>query len=339
MHPSPQGGSGDRQPLVGVFGSINLDLTVHTDHLPKPGETVLGTNLSFASGGKGANQAVAAHRAGASTRLAAMVGEDEFANRLLADLGGEGLDPEFVATIPGASGTAMITIDASGENQIVVAEGANAGLEAGAARRLIADGYLRGLDALLAPCETPLDGIHAVFADAAALGCLTLLNAAPARALPEGLLGAVDILIVNEVEATGLARLDDPEDAAAQLATVVPLVLVTRGERGTRIVSADGHTDVGTIAIDPLDTVGAGDAFCGNLTATLAGSGIRRRDLLTTAGRAVIDAAVYRANVAGALCAMKRGARNSPTMAELDEALDLAQVEARIEARPGARTR
>lgn len=307
---------------LGVLGSINLDLVVRADHLPRPGETVLGGDAIFLPGGKGANQAVAAQRAGSTTRFAAMVGTDEFATTLLGDLAVEGLDPRFVTPIEGGSGMAMITIDRQGENQIVVAQGANRALDSTTAQRLIDSGFIDGLAALLAPCETPMDGIETAFIAAHAANCVTMLNAAPAPPLSTRLLEATDVLIANEVEVCELAGDPDWARAAAAMAGNVSLVLVTLGAAGTWVSSSGQARTVPSMTIEPVDTVGAGDAFCGNFAAAFVAAGLARENLADARFRDAIDRLVLRANAGGALCALQEGARSSPTKPELDQAME-----------------
>ena len=285
-----------------VIGSVNLDLVVHAETLPKPGDTVLGGELRFLPGGKAANQAVAARRAGASVIFGGRVGSDAFGDDLRASFAGDGVDCTYVDTVDGSSGVAFITIDSAAENQIVVAPGANATLDAVAIGGLIDRGLLTGVATVLAPCETPLDGLAAAFRQAKSQGATTMLNTAPAQQLPEGLLQDVDVLIANEGEIVTLTGAGDLAQAIERARANVSIVIVT------------GQRTIAPYPIEPVDTVGAGDAFCGNLAAawhqaTLDGS---------TPTGAMIDAIVSRANAAGAVTAMGHGARSSPTVDELE---------------------
>ena len=297
-----------------VIGSVNLDLVVHAETLPKPGDTVLGGELRFLPGGKAANQAVAARRAGASVIFGGRVGSDAFGDDLRASFAGDGVDCTYVDTVDGSSGVAFITIDSAAENQIVVAPGANATLDAVAIGGLIDRGLLTGVATVLAPCETPLDGLAAAFHQAKSQGATTMLNTAPAQQLPEGLLQDVDVLIANEGEIVTLTGAGDLAQAIERARANVSIVIVTVGGDGAIVADSTGQRTIAPYPIEPVDTVGAGDAFCGNLAAawhqaTLDGS---------TPTGAMIDAIVSRANAAGAVTAMGHGARSSPTVDELE---------------------
>lgn len=291
-----------------VLGSVNVDITIVLDHLPRAGETVSGGVLRRDHGGKGGNQAVAAARAGAAVRFVGAVGRDADGDDVLAVLAGEGVDVDDVARATAATGTALICVDAAGENQIAVAPGAN--------RHASAHGVdLDGVAVVVAQLEAPLDAVTALFERARAAGARTVLNAAPVHAGHEaavrGALGLVDVLVVNEGELDALHPGDGSvvERAATLAAGGDGAVLVSRGAAG--VVWAAAGSDPLEVAghrVDAVDTVGAGDALCGALA---AGFALGLDD--TTA--------VRRANAAGALAATRPGARSSPTAAAIDALL------------------
>jgi ribokinase len=292
---------------VVVVGSANVDLVVAVPRHPAPGETVLGGDLRRTPGGKGANQAVAAARAGgADTVLVAALGHDEAAELLLTSLTAAGVRTEAVQRVDAPTGTALITVSPDGENAIVVAPGANALVDAAPALE-----HLAAADVVLAQLEIPLDVVRAAAA-ARHPGALVVLNAAPSRPLPDELWAQVDVLVVNEHEAADLAPGPGaPEAAAARLAQRVPTVVVTLGAAGALVATADRWpVAVPAPRVDAVDTTGAGDTFCGVLAARLA------------AGDDVVDA-VRRAGVAGALAVTRPGAQAAvPSAAEVTAAAE-----------------
>ncbi len=260
---------------VVVIGSVNWDITVVTDRFPVPGETVLGTSVSYGLGGKGANQAVAAARAGAPTTLLATVGDDLAGPTLSAALDELGVDTALVAVAPGqASGTAHITVDASGQNHIVVVSGANT---ATAASRVQAASDIIGAAAVVVvQTEIPASAAIAGLELAAALGVRSILNLAPVVTLPDAALALVDVLVVNEGEAAQL--LGEPAattvagaiDAARALVGRVGAVVLTIGADGAVVVDAAAHHIAAPRPARVVDTTGAGDAVVGVLAAALA---------------------------------------------------------------------
>lgn len=279
---------------VVVVGSANLDLVVSAPVLPRPGETVLGHDFRMVPGGKGANQAVAAARAGADCAFIGAVGDDPFAARLGAHLAESGVDIAGLRTVPGPSGVALIAVDDAAENLIVVAAGANASLTGltGADRAAVT-----AADVVLCQLEIPLRAVS----EAMTAAPFAILNAAPARTLPPDLLAAADLLVVNETEAATLGG------AAADLLAVVPRVVVTLGARGAEYADRDGtRLAVPAPRVGAVDTTAAGDAFCGALAVAWA------------EGRPV-PAALRWACAAGAACATRPGAGTAlPTRAEID---------------------
>jgi ribokinase len=257
--------------VVIVFGSINLDLVSTVERFPAVGETVAGLSFAMLPGGKGANQALAAARAGALVRLYGAVGRDAFAQPAMALLAEAGVDIRGVTHVDAATGCATILVDAQGENCIVVIAGANAKADAGA----IPDSMLASDALLVLQQEVPASANLDLLARARTAGTRTLLNAAPARPLRLDVLRHVDVLVVNEGEASALARYlgwptPPQEFAAAAVATVPGLaVVVTLGAAGA--LWADAETCVRATAphVRVVDTTGAGDAFVGALAAAL----------------------------------------------------------------------
>ena len=297
-----------------VFGSINIDLVVRVAALPRPGETVLAPGYVAVAGGKGANQALAAARAGATTHMVGCVGRDGYAEAALATMRAAGVDLTGVAEVDEPTACAMIAVDTQGRNQIAVASGAN---------RFAKAGQLD--DALLGPGATLLlqlevDDVEtaAVAARARARGARVVLNAAPAAPLPAGLAEALDVLVVNEIEApmladsAGIAH-DDPIDAARRLAQSWDVAtIVTLGAEGARAFDRGAAWRIGAMAIEPLDTTAAGDAFVGVLAAALDRG-------------EVLPAALHAASIAGALACQTVGAQPS-----LPDAAALAAARARL---------
>ena len=291
--------------MIIVVGSINMDLVARVPHIPAPGETVLGSTLSHHHGGKGANQAVAAARLGAAVALVGAVGEDAFGGELLAGLQAEGVDLRHLGRVPGPSGCALISVADSGENAIAVLPGANLQVALPEAQA-----FAGGPGWLLLQLEVPLPTVTAWARAAAAAGWRVLLNAAPMAALPDALLAAVDTLVVNQGELASLVGGAAGAEALAAVARRGPKrVVVTLGEAGCRAWDAGRVVDVPGIAVEVLDSTGAGDSFVGALAAALdAGLGF--------------DAALQRAVLAGALSCTAPGARGGmPTAARLAQAM------------------
>jgi ribokinase len=251
---------------VVVVGSLNQDITVATDRRPGGGETVLGRSVATASGGKGANQAVGAARAGARVAMVGCVGADAAGDALLAGLRDAGVDTAGVRGLDdAASGTALIVVDAAGENSIVVVPGANARLSAADVERaLVATRPL-----VLAQLEVPEEAV----VGAARGGGRFVLNASPVRRLPAALLEAADPLIVNAGEAAAIAGSDatDPATlAAAAHALGVRSIVITLGGRGACWSTPEWTIARPAPAVEVVDTTGAGDVFAGTLAAQLS---------------------------------------------------------------------
>ncbi len=293
-----------------VIGSYNQDTVLRVPRFPAPGETLAATALDRFHGGKGSNQAVAAARAGGDVAIAAAVGEDAAGAAALALWAADGIGTAAVAPHAGAAtGEALILLDAAGENEIVIHAGANALLAPDAAAAAA-----RAAAVLVAQLETPLAATIAAFA--AAPEATRILNAAPAAPLPEALLAATDILVVNETEAERLAgRGGSPAELAALLVPRVGRgVVVTAGAGGAHWAAGDGtRLHLPAHPAEIVDTTGAGDAFLGAMAAGLA-EGLGMAEALRCAV------------VAGALACGRLGAVPSlPRRAEILAALGTGQ--------------
>jgi ribokinase len=285
---------------VCVVGSVNMDITCDVEALPRPGETVLASSLSYAPGGKGGNQAVAAARAGARVQFVGAVGDDAAAEPLRAHLLANGVGLDATVAVPGPSGTAIIVVDAGAENTIVVAPGANGqlNLTTAATRTVVAD-----CDVLLTQLEIPLATAVAAAREAKTAGAVVMVNASPGGQDPSALAELAelaDVVIANEAE-------------AAELPWRPTHLVTTLGARGARCVSPDEEVSVPAPTVKAVDTAGAGDVFAGVLAANWP------RD---PGARAERLAALQRACAAGALATLVPGAGDcAPDAEAIDAAL------------------
>src|SRR5271170_982204 len=282
-----------KRPQVTVLGSLNMDISVTVPRLPAPGVTVLGSAARFTPGGKGANQAVAAARLGVGVRMAGCVGDDDFGRRLLAALRAEGVDAGATRVVPGVpTGLAMIAVDESGENLIVVAPGANHQVSAPD----VAAATNGPRDILVISAEIPAPAIAHALAETRGARCV--LNLAPApqpQAAAAALVAAggagLDWLVVNESEAAAvLGRpvdgLADAARAAAELVARGPRhAVVTAGAHGAALAGPDGAHAIEGFRVRAVDTVGAGDTFVGALAVALA-AGVPAREAVRAAAAA-----------------------------------------------------
>jgi ribokinase len=300
-----------RLAVIVVFGSVNVDFVTRVARIPNPGETVLGPDYAVIPGGKGANQALAAARAGGRVTLVAAVGQDPFAEIGLSLLREAGVDLTRVARAQAHTGAAFIAVDDKGENAITVAAGANAAV---AASQL--DGLDLGAgDTVLFQREVPQAEVLAAARRARAAGARLILNTAPAGAVPRELIDCLDVLVANEHEATivaeglGLAPAG-PEDAARLLDAGAGLAtVVTLGADGAVAWAAGERVAAAALPVVPVDTTAAGDAFCGAFAAALD----RGADLA---------AAMRQGAVAGSIACTRPGAQPSlPMLAEIEAAL------------------
>lgn len=256
--------------MVVVFGSINLDLVARVPRIPAPGETLAGAGFATAPGGKGANQALAARYAGATVALFGAVGRDDFAVTALAHLKAAGVDLAGVTAVEAPTGVALIHVDDRGENAITVIAGANAQAHADQ----VPQELLRTGNTLLMQLESPVAEVARLAARARQAGARTVLNAAPALPLPVGLIGDIDLLVVNEREASFYAdSLGLAGDSGSFFARMEEhfgvAVVLTLGARGARAMAGGELMQAEPPRIDVIDTTGAGDALVGAFAAAL----------------------------------------------------------------------
>ncbi len=291
--------------MITVLGSTNLDLIGTVSRIPKPGETVPGDRFSMAAGGKGANQALAARRAGAEVRMFAAAGTDSFADEALKLLRADGVDLANVRIVEGPTGIAMIFVDVQGENVIAILPGANGTIAAADA-----DAALAGLgigSVLMLQQEIPQAATERALELAKAQGVVSILNTAPFLPTTRAVAEQASIVIANETEfelltGAGLDRLDVAMADWAK--TQNQTVIVTLGGDGARAATPERSFSVPALKVEPVDTVGAGDTFCGYLAAGLdRGLGL--------------EEAMRRAAVAASLACLKPGAQ--PAVPYADE--------------------
>lgn len=294
--------------MIVVVGSLNMDLVVRVPRHPRPGETLLGSAYETHPGGKGANQAVAAARAGGRVRMIGRVGEDAFGQALRAGLARDGIEVNEVRAVAAPTGVAFIAVDAAGQNSIIVSPGANASLAPTDLRAAM----FGDAKVVLLQLETPLATVLEAARLGRMAGATVILNVAPAQQLGAAQLQDVNLLLVNESEAAILLATDEaavsaaPEASARRLLTLVPQAVITLGARGVAWAEADRTGLQPAYPVTPLDTTAAGDAFAGALAVALA------------AGDALAQAVRFAA-AAGALAVTKAGAQPSlPHRAEID---------------------
>ena len=304
-----------KTPRILVVGSSNTDMIIKLDRIPRPGETILGGAFVIAAGGKGANQAAGAARAGGQVTFIARVGQDMFGEQAVAGLVTDGINADHVTrdkTSP--SGVALIFVAKDGENSIAVAGGANANLSNADVRK--AKAAFAGASVLVMQLETPLESVQAAADLAAKAGVRVILNPAPAQPLPDKLLKCVSILTPNETEAellTGIA-VSDAATAAAAAAKLcvrgVQTVIITLGARGAYVATESGGQLVPGFKVKAVDTTAAGDIFNGALAVAIA------------EGKP-LELAVRFANAAAAISVTRLGAQPSaPTRREIERFLE-----------------
>ncbi|MEW2605835.1 ribokinase [Streptomyces sp. NPDC047916] len=291
---------------IAVLGSTSMDLVAYVARAPGRGETVTGREFRTVPGGKGANQAVAAARAGGDVVMIGAVGTDEYGSALRTHLEHAGVDTDLLHTVAGPSGTAHIVVDDEGANSIVVIPGANGSVTAlGPGERAAVSAA--GL--LLLQLELPLTAVTEAARTARDRGVRTILTPSPVRTLPSALLAAVDLLIPDEHEATALTGCEEPHAAAQILLRQVPAVVITLGRKGCLYAARGGEPVLFPAPeLTAVDTTGAGDTFVGTLAVALG------------EGRPVPEAVAW-ASSAAALCVQRQGASTSmPQRSGIDAA-------------------
>ncbi len=298
--------------MITVIGSINLDLIATVGRLPGPGETVSGTGFSSAPGGKGANQALAAARAGSQTRMVGAVGKDAFADEALALLKAGGVDLSQTRAVDGPTGTALILVGGDGENMIAVVPGANAHVTPEMAANSAAEGGI-----VVLQYEIPLASVEAALIACRKAEGTSLLNIAPWNENATPLVAMADLIIANETEfdlyasATGLLGTTREARMANFAHTTGRILIVTLGGQGVLAMTTEGSIAVPALPITPVDTVGAGDTFCGYLAGGLD------RGL-------ILEDALRLAAAAGSLACLKPGAQPAiPMLAKVEAALQV----------------
>ena len=301
--------------MIVVFGSINADLFFSFAKLPRRGETVLTDSYTFCPGGKGANQAAAAARDGAAVRFVGAVGQDANAAPCLDALEDAGVNISGIRAIEGVTGTAVISVEESGENQILVASGANMKASAD----WLTDDLLVEGATLLLQMELPQADTEAAIKHARMRGCRVILNDAPFGPLAPEVIADVDILIANEEEAMGLlgtgAGLESADLARGLAGLCRGTGIVTIGAQGVVVASEGQSFHVPALPIQPIDTVGAGDTFCGVLAAAL------------DRGESLLDAVRRAAAASGVICTLPGAQSPELNEARINAALaDLPSV-------------
>ena len=289
--------STDNKRIV-VVGSSNTDMTIKSERLPKPGETILGGVFRMGPGGKGANQAVAAQRLGGDVSFICKVGNDIFGDNAVAGYDKEGIDTTHVLRSDKASGTALILVDGNAENCIAVAPGANGDLTPEDIDS-VAD-VIRGAGYLILQLEIPVESVLRAAKIANEAGVYVILNPAPACPLPEELFSYVSLITPNQTESALLSGVEDDLDGAVAglMKMGVKDVIVTLGSKGSLVITGGEKTLVPSQKVKAVDTTAAGDTFCGALCVALS------------EGKSLVEAAQF-ATKASALTVQKMGAQDS----------------------------
>jgi len=299
-------------PKILVAGSLNADLVVRAPRFPQPGETISGEDLQVIPGGKGANQAVAAARLGADVSMLGRVGKDNFGDFLLDNLKANHVDSRLVQRDDASTGTAIIVVDANGQNSIVLSPGANGKVAASD----VEHASFSTFDLLLLQLEIPTPTVLSAAKLARENGVRVLLNPAPAKELPAELIALADFIIPNETELSLLTGMEVKDVPSAEKAARTLLerdaqnVIVTLGSKGALIVNKDTSSHVDTFKVDVVDTTAAGDAFIGGFAVSLDSSSLLN--------------AVRYACACGALATTRFGAQPSlPTKEEVERFMSL----------------
>jgi ribokinase len=301
-----------------VIGSINMDLVINVDRMVKVGETILSKSFNKNSGGKGANQAVAASRLGVNVHMIGKVGNDDVGDILLKKLSEDNIDVEFVSIDNvNPTGMAIITVDEFANNSIIVISGANLDIECSDVKK--AENIIKMSKLIIAQFETPIESTITAFKIAKENGVITILNPAPAREIPRELLALTDIIVPNETEACELTKVKIESEVSIKLASKkflesgVKYVIITLGERGSALVSNEEYELLEAIKVNAVDTTAAGDSFIGALACMLC-----RHDKIEFG---LIKDAVIFANKVSSMVVQKPGAQAS--LPKLEEVLQV----------------
>jgi ribokinase len=307
-----------QSPKVVVVGSLNMDLVIKAEQQPQTGETVLGDEFGMFTGGKGFNQAIAAARSGAEVAMVGRLGRDLFGDELMSVLTADKIDGRFVVRdAEVGTGIASISIGPEGDNRIVVVPRANMRLTVEDVER--SSSCIAAADILLLQLEVPIEASQNAAEIARANGTLVILDPAPAQDLPDSFIGLADILTPNELETESLSGVNVSDQRGVEQAAQiifdkgVPTVVLTLGDRGALLLTADLKKTVPAYPVNVVDTTAAGDAFCGALATALA------------RGKTIEDALTF-ANAAGALAVTVLGAGPAiPTSEAITEFLTSAR--------------
>lgn len=300
-----------------ILGSINMDVVVKVNSMPKVGETIIGNNLMNIPGGKGANQAVAAKRSGASVYMLGKVGLDSNGNRLIEELKKDQINVDHIYKDESKpTGTAIITVDESGNNSIIVVPGAN--MRITQQELNMATEVIKSCNILIAQFETNMDIIIEAFKIAKEYGVITILNPAPAKQVPDELLQYIDVIVPNETEAFELTKVQvndlktAKESAEIFLNKGVKYVIVTMGEKGAALIGDEGCEIIPAYNVSAVDTTAAGDSFIGALASKLEGSDVNYDNL---------KSAVVFGNKVSSIAVQREGAQ--PSIPTVDEVMKI----------------
>jgi ribokinase len=298
-----------------IVGSLNIDIVTYLEKMPEPGETVVGDRIESFPGGKGLNQAVAAARAGGEVIMVGVLGNDSNSNMLKQVMLTEKINSDYVRQVVGACGTAIIEVDKSGLNRIIVIAGANSELKANDLKPEILTKITKR-QVLLSQLESPISELFSIFQAAKNSNFFTILNPAPARKLEKKFIQLIDLLVPNQFEAeflTGIKVIDSDSAISAGeelISQGVKSVLITMGEGGSVLITKDGSELFESFKVNTIDTTAAGDAFCGAIAVALS----EEFDLKT---------AIRFASAAGALSVQIEGATTSmPSRHEIEKLME-----------------
>lgn len=292
-----------------VIGSLNMDLVVTVDEMPKKGETLIGKNLKEIPGGKGANQAFTMGRLGGDVTMIGKIGDDSFGDVLINNLKNNNVNTQYIQKEKGSSGVALITVDSSGENSIIVAPGANYKLMPEDIDKCI--DAIKESDIVVFQLETPLETIKYALEKSKEMNKYTIVNPAPAKELHRDIIKNIDLLIPNETELELLSKVKiENEDDIRKAALVmidkgIKKLIVTLGSKGSMYIDKDKEIFINSYKVDAVDTTAAGDSYVGSLAISM------------DEDKDISESMEFASKVA-ALCVMKEGAQTSiPTLDEV----------------------